>query len=210
MKQLTEMAAVVVGCVVLYYLLKNVWNDALMAKEKQKITDNIQLYVKQINDSYEINDTIDYAEIIDDFLYLSDYQFAQDIDQLNAIGIDRILNCGGKGLEMEFARIRWPQHFKRKVIHAVDADDYPIIDKHGKHAFKFILKCKKENKKCLVHCRSGVNRSAAIVVGYLIKHKHMKLLDAVRKVREKRQVPILSNATFNEQLVKLAKHTNNL
>ena len=179
--------------------------------EQSKIVvnaDNIQICVKEINDKHPINDDIQYAEIIPNFLYLSDYNFGKDIEGLEAIGINRILNCGGKGLEMEFKRVKWPKSFKRKVINAIDQDGYPIIDKHGKTAFKFIEKCKTENKKVLVHCRSGVNRSASIIVGYLIKYQNMNILDAINRVRKQRQVPILSNATFNQQLLKLAIESN--
>ncbi len=84
-----------------------------------------------INEKYNCNDNIEYAEIIDGFLYLSDYEFAKNIDTLNKLDIHRILNCGGKGLEMEFNRVKWPNNFKRKVINVIEQDHYPIIDKHG-------------------------------------------------------------------------------
>ena len=203
-QKLTIFAGMGIGCFVVYNIYKSFGIDKSGKTTMAVNTDNIQTLIKKINDNHIVNDSIDYAEIIKDFLYLSDYQFGKNIDKMQEIGIERILNCGGKGLEMEFSRIKWPHNFKRKVINAVDADGYPIIDKHGKTAFKFITKCKNGNKKILVHCRSGVNRSASIVIGYLIKHENMNILDAINKVREKRQVPILSNATFNQQLLKLA------
>lgn len=201
----TISAGIGIGCFVIYSIYKSFAMDKSGDNNTILVNaHNIQSKIKEINDNHAINDNIDCAEIIKDFLYLSDYEFGKDIDKMQEIGIERILNCGGKGLEMEFSRIKWPKNFKRKVINAIDADGYPIIDKHGETAFKFINKCKKNNKKVLVHCRSGVNRSATIVVGYLIKHENINILDAINQVREKRQIPILSNATFNQQLLKLA------
>ena len=207
-QKLTIAAGIGIGCFVVYNIYKSFGTDKSGKSTIAVNADNIQTLIKEINDNHVINDSIDYAEIIKDFLYLSDYEFGKNIDKMQEIGIERILNCGGKGLEMEFSRIKWPQNFKRKVINAVDQDGYPIIDKHGKTAFKFIAKCKNDNKKILVHCRSGINRSASIVVGYLILHENMNILNAINKVREKRQVPILSNATFNQQLLKLAVENN--
>lgn len=203
-KVATISAGIGIGCFVIYSIYESFGMDQNKTNPIPVNAENIQSRVKEINDNHTINDSIDYAEIIKDFLYLSDYQFGKDINKMQQIGIERILNCGGKGLEMEFSRIKWPKNFKRKVINAVDSDGYAIIDRHGQTAFKFINKCKKDKKKVLVHCRSGVNRSATIVVGYLIKHKNINILDAINQVREKRQVPILSNATFNQQLLKLA------
>lgn len=50
---------------------------------------------------------------------------------------------------------------------------------------------------------AGVNRSAAIVVGYIIVQERMTLLDAVRCAFTARPI-ILSNTGFVEQLIALA------
>ena len=56
----------------------------------------------------------------------------------------------------------------------------------------------------LVHCFSGINRSAAMVAAFLIVHRSFHVLDAVRSVV--RCYPkALTNESFRHQLVLLAK-----
>ena len=67
-----------------------------------------------------------------------------------------------------------------------------------------INKIKEENKdnKILIHCQSGVNRSASLVIGYLISqgNNFKKAIDMVVGVR-----PLcLSNQTFTKQLIAYA------
>ena len=38
-----------------------------------------------------------------------------------------------------------------------------------------------------VHCKSGMGRSASVVIAYLMKHKRMKLLNAYDYVRKERK-----------------------
>lgn len=55
--------------------------------------------------------------------------------------------------------------------------------------------------KLYVHCKSGVSRSATTVLAYLILKKNMSLMEAVKTVREKRE--ILPNDGFLKELVAL-------
>lgn len=52
--------------------------------------------------------------------------------------------------------------------------------------------------KVLVHCREGVSRSATLVVAYLMLKEGMTVQDAVRTVRESRE--ICPNEGFLQQL----------
>ena len=57
--------------------------------------------------------------------------------------------------------------------------------------------------KVLVHCVQGVSRSAVLVIAYLMIKEGMPVQEAVRKVREKRE--ICPNPSFLRQLCGLHK-----
>lgn len=56
-----------------------------------------------------------------------------------------------------------------------------------------------ENKKVLVHCMSGITRSATVVVAYLMRYEKMTLNEAIVLVREKRP-KALTNVRYIEAL----------
>ena len=55
--------------------------------------------------------------------------------------------------------------------------------------------------KVYVHCQQGVSRSATIVLSFLMQKRQMKLMDAVKCVRDKRE--IFPNEGFQKQLCRL-------
>ena len=61
--------------------------------------------------------------------------------------------------------------------------------------------------KIYIHCQSGVSRSASIVLAFLLLKRSMRLMDAVRAVREKRK--ILPNDGFISQLIALEETLDN-
>ena len=56
----------------------------------------------------------------------------------------------------------------------------------------------------LVHCHEGENRSAALVVAYLMVEERMSLHEAVEQVWSRRPI-VLSNDSFVDQLFDLAE-----
>ena len=55
--------------------------------------------------------------------------------------------------------------------------------------------------RIIVHCAVGVSRSASLVLAYLMIHHGYSLLDAIKKVKERRW--ILPNRGFLKQLLAL-------
>lgn len=55
--------------------------------------------------------------------------------------------------------------------------------------------------KVYAHCMSGVSRSAAIVISFLLLKRNMQIMEAVKSVRDKRK--ILPNDGFLKELVDL-------
>ena len=74
----------------------------------------------------------------------------------------------------------------------------------------FIQNCKLENKRCLVHCKSGKSRSASIVLAYLIKSISMTYEEGLNFLRTIRPL-VQPNYGFTKQLLeyeKELKHEN--
>lgn len=69
-------------------------------------------------------------------------------------------------------------------------------------AIDFIDAANCSKGRILVHCSAGVSRSPTIVAIYLMKHKKIKLLKALTRLREKRAI-IYPNKGFFKQLVQI-------
>ncbi|CAG7836177.1 unnamed protein product [Allacma fusca] len=72
----------------------------------------------------------------------------------------------------------------------VPAVDLEVFKLHYffKIATDFIEQALRANGKVLVHCREGISRSATLVIAYLMMKKGMTAKEAVRLVRNKRQI----------------------
>eukprot|EP00401_Gymnodinium_catenatum_P078949 CAMPEP_0117493566 /NCGR_PEP_ID=MMETSP0784-20121206/19163_1 /TAXON_ID=39447 /ORGANISM="" /LENGTH=320 /DNA_ID=CAMNT_0005288421 /DNA_START=111 /DNA_END=1073 /DNA_ORIENTATION=- len=90
-------------------------------------------------------------------------------------------------------------------IAADDEPDYEMT-KHFSEATEFLLQCRKEGRKVLVHCVMGINRSATAAVAFLCGGLGMSLEEAVNLASQHRG-HILSNESFLRQLVESYGHT---
>tara|TARA_Y100000310_G_C20468690_1_gene708920 strand:- start:149 stop:679 length:531 start_codon:yes stop_codon:yes gene_type:complete len=69
----------------------------------------------------------------------------------------------------------------------------------------FIRKNILENIHTLVHCRAGVQRSASVIVGYLMKYKKIKLTEAIVTLKEIRPCVFEPYPHFLKSLQKYEK-----
>uniref|UniRef100_A0A8R1DI54 protein-tyrosine-phosphatase n=1 Tax=Caenorhabditis japonica TaxID=281687 RepID=A0A8R1DI54_CAEJA len=67
-------------------------------------------------------------------------------------------------------------------------------------AFEFLEKCRKQNKKCLIHCLAGISRSPTLCISYIMRHMQMGSEEAYRYVKERRP-SISPNFNFMGQLL---------
>lgn len=137
-------------------------------------------------------------EIIDDFLWLGSIKSAKNVSQLFKLGITYILNCADQHSIKGYTG----SALNMLCLGAKDKEGYNILDHHLSDAIKFIEKARENQSKILVHCIGGVNRSAAIVVGYLLylQNDEPSLYDATKMVLEKRPFA-LTNKSFKRQLL---------
>lgn len=137
-------------------------------------------------------------------ILLGDESLAKDISGLKAIGVTHVLNAAqGK----KFNQIDTNPEFYQEAgitflgIPAVDIMTFKMAPHHSKGA-DFIKEALDAKGKLYVHCKSGVSRSATLVLAYLIHHQGMPLLPAVKLLREKRK--ILPNDGFLRELATLS------
>lgn len=75
---------------------------------------------------------------------------------------------------------------------------------HFDKVYSFIEEARRGGGNVLVHCSAGSNRSVALVVAYVMVHKQIGPLSAVKLVYNVRKL-ILTNVGFREQILLLAK-----
>eukprot|EP00747_Dinoflagellata_sp_TGD_P169661 gnl/TRDRNA2_/TRDRNA2_199210_c0_seq1.p1 gnl/TRDRNA2_/TRDRNA2_199210_c0~~gnl/TRDRNA2_/TRDRNA2_199210_c0_seq1.p1 ORF type:complete len:277 (-),score=54.40 gnl/TRDRNA2_/TRDRNA2_199210_c0_seq1:17-847(-) len=151
--------------------------------------------------------TVEAAEVLD-WLLLGGKPAAQEAMNGNAQGVTHILNCcepwcadGPNFSALQYSGFR-----------AVDESFYPLLDRHYDESRRLLDRARADagsKARCLVHCAMGVNRSAAIVVAYLVDAVDMDLLSAVELVKKRRGC-ILGNESFRAQLVAFAAERGRL
>lgn len=149
------------------------------------------------------------AKILD-WLYLGDFKEAVDLDLLSRNKIGAVLNL----MHWWDLQALLPEDVSMPDIYScagvgyeeVDAEDrlrFDIVGSCWEAAEAFIARCRREGRRVLVHCKAGHNRSACLVVCWLMAHEGMTLLAAVEHAQRLRGT-ILSNHGFRLQLVRFA------
>ena len=146
-------------------------------------------------------------QIINDKLYLGMLSQAAEIDILNNLQITHIINV----TPTDYPDMSIINNRKYYQIKIADIKQTCIAD-HFENAFKFIDDAlnipndsknnddeHKNNNRVLIHCKEGVSRSATIVIAYLMKQNKMKLNEALKFVKYRREV-VDPNDGFMDQL----------
>ncbi|XP_061492350.1 dual specificity phosphatase 28 [Rhineura floridana] len=88
----------------------------------------------------------------------------------------------------------------------------PVFDDPSEDLYRYFEHCSnaiestvQSGGKCLVYCKNGRSRSAAICTAYLMKHQNLSLKDAFEIVKTARPVAE-PNAGFWSQLQKYEEH----
>ena len=152
----------------------------------------VDCYLKKKNEKYEADlnyhTKLDFHEIIPNKLYLGNNESAKNLDILKNNQITSILICG------YFLSEFFPGQFIYKTLEIQD-NEYEIIINSLIKGIEFIEK----NKTILVHCREGISRSSAIVIGYIMYKEKKSYIEAENFVRTKKS-DINPNENFVNQL----------
>jgi protein-tyrosine phosphatase len=135
--------------------------------------------------------------VIPGILYLGG---VNDINKaITLYGVTHVLNCAK---ETHIKRKRIPEAVVISTLGAEDAVDYPIIDLHLDQCIRFINQALLEGGRVFIHCKSGINRSVALAIGYCMKILREDYISCVRRLNDVRP-GILRNKHFVRQLNKL-------
>jgi len=154
---------------------------------------------------------------LSDWLFLGDLEEAIDLQLLQDRGITGVINLVGWwqlassiGNESEDDPIAMLASFYDHndiafcAREALDNMSYELVKHDWPAVRETLLQWKEEGRKVLVNCKAGHNRSACMVVCWLIAGEGMDLLSAASHVSTLRG-SILSNHSFRLQLVRLAR-----
>lgn len=137
------------------------------------------------------------AEIVEG-IWLGDASDAMDADTLNQHGIDSVVNCAEKHT-LTCAEY-YPNGWRYLGLDCDDTASYDIIGKHLDEFTDFMDECVVNKRKVLVHCAAGINRSATLLIAYLVRRRGMSLIDAISLCHVKRPI-ILTNEAFVMSLI---------
>lgn len=146
-------------------------------------------------------------------LYLGSWRDSADEKLMDAHGITHVLDCakenearptcGGSSEECEtsVAFPRQPSTRMNRIMKRIELIDAHSqdIECHLQEACEFIEEALHAQGKVLVHCRRGLSRSPAMVIGYLMRKERLSYEDAHALVKAKRHT-ISPNMAFSEFL----------
>lgn len=174
--------------------LENVTCKEIRNELEKKLSCNLKEYKEYIdNEMLVILGQMDKASLIFDYLYLGSEWNASNLEELNKAGIGYILNVT-REIDNFF-----PGLFAYHNIRVYDEESTDLLS-HWNDTYNFINKAKKNNSKCLVHCKMGVSRSASTVIAYAMKEYGWSMENAYSYVKQRRSVA-RPNAGFMRQLL---------
>eukprot|EP01063_Lacrimia_lanifica_P013819 TRINITY_DN20428_c0_g1_i1.p1 TRINITY_DN20428_c0_g1~~TRINITY_DN20428_c0_g1_i1.p1 ORF type:complete len:259 (+),score=99.98 TRINITY_DN20428_c0_g1_i1:45-821(+) len=147
---------------------------------------------------------------MNEWLSYSNANFAQSVNSLKEAGVGYVINlCAA---ESRFFPAELYQSYARNKIHvrkipAVDGSHYPLLLHHFQECKEVTERCREENKRVLIHCLKGVNRSAAMAIALYMYFDKVSLINTVRAIHAKR--PLLTNSHFRSELTAFSLDNTN-
>ncbi|XP_016297275.1 protein phosphatase Slingshot homolog 1 isoform X3 [Sinocyclocheilus anshuiensis] len=173
--------------------LENVTSKEIRNVLEKQMNCNLKEYKEFIdNEMLLILGQMDKATLIFDHLYLGSEWNASNLEELQETGVGYILNVT-REIDNFF-----PGTFCYHNVRVYDDETTDLLA-HWNDTYNFIVKAKKNQSKCLVHCKMGVSRSASTVIAYAMKEYGWSLEKAYNFVKQKRSIT-RPNASFMRQL----------
>lgn len=159
--------------------------------------DYFRTHIVPIIKNRSFGEALEAAEIIGG-VWLGDARDAMDTTTLSENNIDCVVNCAEKAT-LTCAEY-YPTGWNYLGLQCDDTSNYDILGNHLDEFTAFMDKCVGEKKKVLVHCAAGINRSATLLIAYLVQRRGMCLKDAISLCFKKRPI-ILTNEAFVLSLI---------
>ena len=154
-------------------------------------------HIMPIINNRRFGEALKAVEIVDG-VWLGDASDAMDIDTLKKHGIDGVVNCADQATLT--CEEYYPNGWRYLGLECEDKANYDIIGKHLGQFTDFMDECVVNKHKVLVHCVAGINRSATLLIAYLVRRRGMCLKDAIALCYAKRPI-ILTNEAFVMSLI---------
>ncbi|CEG78200.1 hypothetical protein RMATCC62417_12840 [Rhizopus microsporus] len=131
------------------------------------------------------------------FLYLGNLNHATNAEMLKALHITHVVSVGeNAGLQTK--------GFELLLLDNLYDDGIDAIRERLDTVMQFIDDARQKGTCCLIHCRVGVSRSAAVTICYVMKHLKYTLVQAYLFVRARRlNVIIQPNLKFVYEMLQL-------
>ncbi|XP_029108416.1 protein phosphatase Slingshot homolog 1-like [Scleropages formosus] len=179
--------------IMMFQDLENVTSKEIRNELENHMNCNLKEYKEFIdNEMLFILGQMDKATLIFDHLYLGSEWNASNLEELQDAGVGYILNVT-REIDNFF-----PGTFLYHNIRVYDEEATDLLS-HWNDTYNFIVRAKKNQSKCLVHCKMGVSRSASTVIAYAMKEYGWSLEKAYGFVKQKRSIAC-PNAGFMKQL----------
>ncbi|XP_029372293.1 protein phosphatase Slingshot homolog 1 [Echeneis naucrates] len=179
--------------IMMFQDLENITSKEIRNELEQHMSCNLKEYKEFIdNEMLLILGQMDKATLIFDHVYLGSEWNASNLEELRDCGVGYILNVT-REIDNFF-----PGMFSYHNVRVYDEDATDLLA-HWNDTYNFIVKAKKNNSKCLVHCKMGVSRSASTVIAYAMKEYGWSLEKAYNFVKQKRSIA-QPNTGFMRQL----------
>ncbi|XP_072528768.1 protein phosphatase Slingshot homolog 1 [Salminus brasiliensis] len=173
--------------------LENITSKEIRNELEQQTSWNLQDYKTFIdNEMLHMLGQMDKATQIFDHLYLGSEWNASNLEELRDCGIGYILNVTPE-IDNFFSGT-----FCYHNVCIYDDETTDVLADWNE-TYNFIVRAKKNNSKCLVHCKMGVSHSASTVIAYAMKEYSWSLEKAYHYVKQKRSIAQPST-TFMRQL----------
>uniref|UniRef100_A0A7N8WZB4 Protein phosphatase Slingshot homolog 1 n=1 Tax=Mastacembelus armatus TaxID=205130 RepID=A0A7N8WZB4_9TELE len=179
--------------IMMFQDLENITSKEIRSELEQHMSCNLKEYKEFIdNEMLLILGQMDKATLIFDHVYLGSEWNASNLEELRDCGVGYILNVT-REIDNFF-----PGMFSYHNVRVYDEEATDLLA-HWNDTYNFIVKAKKNNSKCLVHCKMGVSRSASTVIAYAMKEYGWSLEKAYNFVKQKRSIA-QPNEAFMRQL----------
>jgi len=133
-----------------------------------------------------------YNKILDN-LYIGNYQSAIDMNFIKEKNIKLIINCTKT---YEYSLPKDIQTIRLNITDFNSPENNIIIASSIDKILELISIYIESDEGVLVHCHMGQQRSAMVVACYLMKYNKMSLNKAINKIKLKRKLAFLPDATF--------------
>ena len=137
---------------------------------------------------------MDYANEIISNLWLGCRNSPLERENLRKNNIKLIINCSK---DLDYPVDSDIQTIRLAINDANTEESNSILTEQMEELTNIMDVYLNNNLGVLVHCYAGMQRSATVVICYLIKYKHMSVVEAKKLMKSKRNIVFLPYPTFD-------------